>query len=638
MFDTTGILSILGVVAPIALLIFAKKRHVTIQPIGLILVVMFGVWCGFKSLVHFGVLSGSKAFQVLTMEHIDVPQGVVTSGESRSMARTREAVRAANVPAIRNDGYAWNSQLAQMGAIGGKETRSGGMMAKYGVKVVFTRVNSNNTLQSDAMAFAKALKGGQAHPTVGAHIIQMMGDGTAPFLYSLNRQIKSELGWEYRYVIIGSAGQSFGEDKWMVPCEWVKDCSAQRPELKDIKLVKGQVVITVPQDGDMNIVLKWASDNGVCFNPDPNTLDLECINVHPAQDNDYMQAAMQFTAGVETTRKVTRFGKPAKDPETGKDEKTVRVRMVSTWTPGDSYVFERMPNMVSLADTQLYSGQMPNAIMICNKWAQQNPDTVKAYLSAIYENGDRVKRDPKALMEAANASAAAYNDKNGAYWKAMYEGQSVTTPNGVYIRLGGSRVYNLADAFRLFGLESGYSNSFKDTYTVFGKWISKLYPGDLPEFYPFEEVSDLSYLKDLEGRVAAGVAETEVVASVVPSQRSRVGGRPVEINFVFGKYEFAPGANTQLESLRQDLSICRGCSVEVNGHTDNVGSIAANKLLSQQRADAVVAWLRQVAPGNFPAEKVKAQGFGSSKPAYDNSTDDGRAKNRRVEVVLYSAQ
>ena len=68
----------------------------------------------------------------------------------------------------------------------------------------------------------------------------------------------------------------------------------------------------------------------------------------------------------------------------------------------------------------------------------------------------------------------------------------------------------------------------------------------------------------------------------------------------------------------------------MEGHTDNQGSAAANQALSEKRAQAVVAWL--TAHG-IPATRLSAKGFGQTKPLIDNGTEDGRAKNRRVELV-----
>jgi outer membrane protein OmpA-like peptidoglycan-associated protein len=70
--------------------------------------------------------------------------------------------------------------------------------------------------------------------------------------------------------------------------------------------------------------------------------------------------------------------------------------------------------------------------------------------------------------------------------------------------------------------------------------------------------------------------------------------------------------------------------LRVEGHTDNQGSAAANQSLSEKRAQAVVAWL---SAHDVPAGRLTAKGLGQAQPVADNSTEDGRAKNRRVELV-----
>ena len=68
----------------------------------------------------------------------------------------------------------------------------------------------------------------------------------------------------------------------------------------------------------------------------------------------------------------------------------------------------------------------------------------------------------------------------------------------------------------------------------------------------------------------------------------------------------------------------------MEGHTDNVGAKSANQTLSEKRAEAVVAWL---ADHHIARTRVAAAGFGDAKPIQDNSTEEGRAKNCRVELA-----
>jgi OOP family OmpA-OmpF porin len=72
-------------------------------------------------------------------------------------------------------------------------------------------------------------------------------------------------------------------------------------------------------------------------------------------------------------------------------------------------------------------------------------------------------------------------------------------------------------------------------------------------------------------------------------------------------------------------------SVEINAHTDNIGSDQFNQQLSEQRANSVVQYLINI--GVEPS-RLLPQGFGESHPVADNSSEEGRALNRRVEFRL----
>jgi outer membrane protein OmpA-like peptidoglycan-associated protein len=72
--------------------------------------------------------------------------------------------------------------------------------------------------------------------------------------------------------------------------------------------------------------------------------------------------------------------------------------------------------------------------------------------------------------------------------------------------------------------------------------------------------------------------------------------------------------------------------VVIEGHTDTTGSTAVNELLSQQRADAVREYL--IANQTVPEERVTSLGYGSIRPLASNATEEGRAINRRIDVII----
>jgi OmpA-OmpF porin, OOP family len=72
----------------------------------------------------------------------------------------------------------------------------------------------------------------------------------------------------------------------------------------------------------------------------------------------------------------------------------------------------------------------------------------------------------------------------------------------------------------------------------------------------------------------------------------------------------------------------------VHGHTDNAGDPQRNQQLSEDRALAVEHWLEQRSASAFPEGRVQVYAHGAQEPVAPNTTPDGKARNRRVEIVL----
>jgi outer membrane protein OmpA-like peptidoglycan-associated protein len=107
-----------------------------------------------------------------------------------------------------------------------------------------------------------------------------------------------------------------------------------------------------------------------------------------------------------------------------------------------------------------------------------------------------------------------------------------------------------------------------------------------------------------------------------------------DVLFDFNKYTLKPEAREKLAKVSGILLAYPNLKLQVEGYTDNIGSDDYNQKLSEERADGVRDYLvsQSVSDSN-----VSAQGFGKSDPIADNSTDRGRAQNRRVELVVSGA-
>ena len=103
------------------------------------------------------------------------------------------------------------------------------------------------------------------------------------------------------------------------------------------------------------------------------------------------------------------------------------------------------------------------------------------------------------------------------------------------------------------------------------------------------------------------------------------------ILFESGKSELKPESTPTLKSIAAALKAHPDLKVEIQGHTDNVGSAEMNLTLSQRRAEAVTAAL--TSDYGVSLAQITAKGYGDTKPVAKNATPEGRANNRRVEIV-----
>ncbi|MES2540609.1 MAG: OmpA family protein [Pseudomonadota bacterium] len=106
---------------------------------------------------------------------------------------------------------------------------------------------------------------------------------------------------------------------------------------------------------------------------------------------------------------------------------------------------------------------------------------------------------------------------------------------------------------------------------------------------------------------------------------------PQDLLFATDSASVRPDLRADLNTVAASLLRYPNSRIEVIGHTDNTGSAAYNQDLSQRRAVSVASVLRE---GGVPGSRVAAFGRGEDQPVASNLTPDGRAKNRRVEIII----
>jgi outer membrane protein OmpA-like peptidoglycan-associated protein len=574
----------------------------------LIALVVGGIAFGVNKAYDKGYFAGKPVQAAVVPTTVDLPTAssggnLGTSNVHIASANSTYTAKLLTIP--------WNATMGLQFANGDVTTSSDSLMAKHGVKLTLERQDDYSQMIAQQVAFAKQVSAGVAQPTDGAAFVVIMGDGYPQYAASVQSALQ-KLGQSAE--VIGAIGYSRGEDKCMLPAEMKVD-----PQK-----AKGSLIGAVIRDGDWDICVKWAGDNGLRINPDLKTYDPDALNFVGV--DAFTDADAKLIAGYSETRPVVQNGKL-----TG-EKRTVTQNGTATWTPGDVKVAKEKGGVVAVASTKEYIYQMP-AIIVGNKqWDAANPQFVENMLTAALEGGEQVRQSDDALTRGADVSAKVYKEQTGAYWKKYYQGTVENDKLGNPTQLGGSTTMGLADNAFLFGL-NGNDNLYKRVYTVFGNIDHSFYPDDMPTVMDYASVVNTTYLQSLLSKttqLAQPAAPTYSSAATVTGTFAK---KSWNINFQTGKASFAPGATAQLDDLLNQLAVS-GLVVQINGHTDNVGNQDSNLQLSKQRAEAVKSWILANASSSFPADRIRVRAFGGTSPIADNATADGRAKNRRVDILL----
>lgn len=502
--------------------------------------------------------------------------------------------------------FAWNAQMPLMYANGGISTAENSLFAKNGINCNI-RVQPNcNTTISEVVANCNQIKD---NPNTIPLFACFMGDGMPGFSVALSK-LNTELGEDDGVIAFYSMGRSAGEDGFWGPLAWVHD-----PQL-----ARGKTVAGVRLDGDLNIVIKWCSDNRIPYNTNEKVYDPTALNF--IYTSDYIQAGEAYIADAKSERVLLRNGKTVPDSII-----TVGTNSYTSWTPVDVTVFEKKPGLVRIASTKEYSGQMPNIIIVSKRWAYSHATDMKNIIDALGKAGDQVRSFPEALDFAGKVSAIVYKEQDKDFWVNYYKGVQKTNPDGTKINLGGSQAHNLADAANVFGLGEDKKDRYRITYETFANILADRYPDDMKGWMPYDKIVDKTFLLSVlanSDNKSYGTAYKETYSDNITTE---VSNKKVNINFEINSATIKPSSYSELDEIFSSATIAEGLKLGIYGHT-NADNYADNKALSEARAEAVANYL--IKKGINP-DQITTRGYGQDKPVFPDPKD---IRNRCVEIVL----
>jgi OmpA-OmpF porin, OOP family len=274
---------------------------------------------------------------------------------------------------------------------------------------------------------------------------------------------------------------------------------------------------------------------------------------------------------------------------------------------------------------------MPNITITIRKFANDHRTDIENLIMALSQSGDQVRSYTDAKKFAADVSAKVYNEEDGAYWMKYYDGVTEKDIQGNDVELGGSMAFNLPDAATMFGLGNDKLDRYKIVYSTFGDILSKMYPEYMAKYPDYAKMIDKSYMLSVISNHPELMEGKTIAVTYAPTITDKVSSKSFQIQFETGSATIKQASYAVLDEILKSTVVAENLKVGVYGHTDNSGNDAANQTLSEQRANSVKAYL---ASKGITTARMESKGMGSSKPVADNTTMEGKAQNRRVEIVL----
>lgn len=257
----------------------------------------------------------------------------------------------------------------------------------------------------------------------------------------------------------------------------------------------------------------------------------------------------------------------------------------------------------------------------------ENSTVAVSTIGALFTS-DRISDTAKSILmrKSQRSLGSLVNQVISTPYSPQVVSNHILTDTAEWMEIGGEFIAEGGELFLTIGNFFDVAHSGIAEYD----WLSQILTGS---YYYIDDVSVIQVSED-----TPSIPDTqELKSSAIPAiqQTFSVGSTLVlhDIYFQFDRSVILQQSYKELTRLLELMQDNPKLRIEIGGHTDDKGSVEYNRKLSESRAKAVADYL--TSKGIDP-KRLSYRGYGKSKPIEDNSTEEGRSKNRRVEIKVLS--
>ena len=294
-----------------------------------------------------------------------------------------------------------------------------------------------------------------------------------------------------------------------------------------------------------------------------------------------------------------------------------KVDAAVAWDPDMSDAVAKRPGSRKIYDTRIANRLIADILVVSDRFAANNPGTLLKFIEGWLEGVQFIQKQP----ERAYTLIGTIKDFN------IPSDLAKTMLEGVHLS-------DYADNQSFFGgvpsgpgQDSDYSNIFKMSQEMYRELRLIKHSSDP------EESVDRRYIQQIASKFPDSPAEAPISYKEPPKGAVPIATQRKTIYFEPNSAKMGLDSRAVVDEIGDFMRAYENTVVDIEGNTDASGSRELNMGLSRERADSVKSYLMD--KYHFPAARMRTFGNGPDKPLDDNSTPEGREKNRRTDIKVY---